>query len=453
MTPADLVVSRLRETRRHDGRWSARCPAHRDRDPSLSVAEGDDGRALVLCRAGCRVEAIVAALGLTLADLFPESTRRGVRWLREYRYLDEHGRPLYRIRRGQSPNRDRRWSTDRPTPTGWESRYSGRRVLYRLPEMLANPDLMVWITEGERDADTLAEIGLVATTVANGSWRHVDLSPLDGRSVVVVVDNDEAGWRRGARACEAVVSAGARLLRVVRPLDGCKDVTCHIAEGQSVDLLMVVDLATDLPPIRSAPPPEYPVVNPATGLAYYVKWPHGVLLAHLQAERLEPADFAVFTLLEDRAGASGIAKVTASEVGQLIHRKRHLVGQSFARLAAVKLVTEIRRGVWHVDNPARRVEASARSLTYRNRLRESSRVDDDSDEVNDQPQPSRTLLPPRTPNKNPGSGPNPATRMSKRGHSHSHEWPEIDHSHSDDEALDQLRQAFPGTEIDGEAGS
>ena len=52
--------------------WSARCPAHDDTNPSLSVAEGDDGRILVHCFAGCTAEDVTAALGLTLADLMPE---------------------------------------------------------------------------------------------------------------------------------------------------------------------------------------------------------------------------------------------------------------------------------------------------------------------------------------------------------------------------------------------
>lgn len=52
------------------GRWKARCPAHNDRSPSLGIREGDDGRVLVLCRAGCSLDSILAALKLTKRDLF-----------------------------------------------------------------------------------------------------------------------------------------------------------------------------------------------------------------------------------------------------------------------------------------------------------------------------------------------------------------------------------------------
>ncbi len=52
------------------GRWKARCPAHNDRSPSLSIREGYDGRVLVLCRAGCALDTILAALRLGKRDLF-----------------------------------------------------------------------------------------------------------------------------------------------------------------------------------------------------------------------------------------------------------------------------------------------------------------------------------------------------------------------------------------------
>ena len=52
------------------GRWKARCPAHIDRSPSLSIRAGDFGRVLVLCRAGCALDSILSALKLARRDLF-----------------------------------------------------------------------------------------------------------------------------------------------------------------------------------------------------------------------------------------------------------------------------------------------------------------------------------------------------------------------------------------------
>lgn len=70
MTVADFV-DLLEKVRRRGRGWVALCPAHEDRTPSLSVAEGDDGRILVRCFAGCTVDKITASIGLRVADLFP----------------------------------------------------------------------------------------------------------------------------------------------------------------------------------------------------------------------------------------------------------------------------------------------------------------------------------------------------------------------------------------------
>lgn len=69
---ADTLLNRLeRVQRRGDGRWVARCPAHKDRGPSLSVRELADGTVLVHCFAGCSMESIVGAVGLDVMTLFP----------------------------------------------------------------------------------------------------------------------------------------------------------------------------------------------------------------------------------------------------------------------------------------------------------------------------------------------------------------------------------------------
>lgn len=68
---ADLFLGRLDGVRRAGKGWIARCPAHEDRSASLSVAVGDDGRTLLHCFAGCPAADVVAAVGLTIADLFP----------------------------------------------------------------------------------------------------------------------------------------------------------------------------------------------------------------------------------------------------------------------------------------------------------------------------------------------------------------------------------------------
>src|SRR5947209_1867832 len=56
----------------HSGDQSyASCPAHEDTNPSLSISQGANGRALLNCHADCQTTDVVAKLGLTMADLSP----------------------------------------------------------------------------------------------------------------------------------------------------------------------------------------------------------------------------------------------------------------------------------------------------------------------------------------------------------------------------------------------
>lgn len=66
------LLSRLDGVRGRNGSWSAKCPAHADRSPSLSVKELSDGRILLHCFGGCGTDAVLGALGLGMTDLFPE---------------------------------------------------------------------------------------------------------------------------------------------------------------------------------------------------------------------------------------------------------------------------------------------------------------------------------------------------------------------------------------------
>jgi hypothetical protein len=70
---AETLLSRLDKVRRTGaGRWIARCPAHDDKSPSLSIRELDDGRVLLHCFGGCSVPDVMAAVGLELDALFPD---------------------------------------------------------------------------------------------------------------------------------------------------------------------------------------------------------------------------------------------------------------------------------------------------------------------------------------------------------------------------------------------
>ena len=78
MNPIDDVLNRLQNVKQHNSYFMASCPAHPDDEPSLSISEGDDGKVLLKCFAGCTAEEIVVAIDLKMSDLFAERGGGGV---------------------------------------------------------------------------------------------------------------------------------------------------------------------------------------------------------------------------------------------------------------------------------------------------------------------------------------------------------------------------------------
>ncbi len=234
MTPVELVLSKLPSAKRNGRGWMARCPAHDDRNPSLSVAEGDDGRALVKCHAGCATEYVIESIGLIMADLMPDTLQvRRVRterppkakgktfatakeaiaaWERQFGprsdlwpYTDADNKPVGMILR---------WDIDgdkirRPVSlqgSGWKKEGMPEpRPLYRLPEL--KDAKRIYINEGEKAANAAASLGLIATTSAHGSKssHKTDWTPLAGKDVVILPDNDKAG-RKYADTVASILS-------------------------------------------------------------------------------------------------------------------------------------------------------------------------------------------------------------------------------------------------------
>ena len=73
----DTILAQFHQVKKCNQGWSAQCPSHNDSQNSLSIAEGDDSRVLLKRFAGCTVDQIVQAVGLTLSDLFPDRGKTG----------------------------------------------------------------------------------------------------------------------------------------------------------------------------------------------------------------------------------------------------------------------------------------------------------------------------------------------------------------------------------------
>lgn len=128
MTNVYDLLNRLNGVKKGQGeQWIARCPAHDDKNASLSVANGDKGIVLH-CHAGCTTEQITAALGISCRDLFYEEKggREVDPIVATYKYYDDNGVLLAEKLRKAS----KKFTWRKPKGSGWE--YSRKGVPYVL---------------------------------------------------------------------------------------------------------------------------------------------------------------------------------------------------------------------------------------------------------------------------------------------------------------------------------
>ena len=215
----DDVLGRLHDVKSAGrGKWKALCPAHDDANPSLSVTEGDGGRVLIHCFAGCAYPDIMAAMGYSTngnggnaAVTKQARTKPARRIVATYDYHDAAGRVIFQKVRYEPKDFKQR----RPDGHGGYIWGLGdvAPVLYRLPQLIdpATDWQPVYICEGEKDVDRLAGLALVATCNFDGAaagqkpkWRAEYNEHLAKRVVYILPDNDDAGRAHAAAVAESL---------------------------------------------------------------------------------------------------------------------------------------------------------------------------------------------------------------------------------------------------------
>lgn len=271
---AENFLQRLKNVRKSGSGWVASCPCRDDdRNPSLSVAQGNDGRVLVTCHRGmgCNFEQICDAVNLTPADLMPKQETFAVnrfgsdkpapqktltevrekkieiqkttkpKFVESYDYLDENGILLFQKMRFVEEDGRKTFRQRKPDGAGGWSYSLGDvpKILYNLPAVIRakNDGLPIWVVEGEKDANTLIDMGIIATTMPNGagSWSEVHTNALSGAIVEIVADNDAVGLEHAKHVLDELTNVGCSAQVWVTP--EYKDITDFIKAGKTIDLL------------------------------------------------------------------------------------------------------------------------------------------------------------------------------------------------------------------------
>lgn len=228
------------------------CPAHDDRNPSLSIGEGNDGRVLLHCFTGCTIEEICKACDLNVSDLFSEHHKEVCRI--EYPYRDDQGNVLFRkIRLEPGVNgKDKSFFWERLDENGYivKNLKGCQKVLYRLPELLEgiSANQTIFLVEGEKDVNKLMSGSLIATTASESLvWPKGFTEILHDADVVILYDMDKTGIQRRDLLCKELYGKVKRLRMVDLP--GLKyqefhgpDVSDWLAQGHTIsDLLKIVN--------------------------------------------------------------------------------------------------------------------------------------------------------------------------------------------------------------------
>jgi len=279
------ILSRLKNVRTIHNGWKASCPAHHDRQPSLSVSIGDNGRVLLYCHAGCKVEDVVSALGLGMRDLFlgNQFEQQGGTHMNQHEELfNTLEAALDTLNRRYGPHSmiwyyhdayERvvgavvRWDNKqlgkiiRPISRVMDGRWAicampHPRPLYRLPEINKMQEgSTIFVVEGEKCAEIMKWLSLPVTTSSGGANAadKTDWSPLRGHHVVILPDNDQPGEHYAnevVRLCREVGAASVRILRLA-------DYATELPEGGDIADIYASDNWCGLPLGNATEPDDF----------------------------------------------------------------------------------------------------------------------------------------------------------------------------------------------------
>jgi hypothetical protein len=239
---AQEIASILGNAKKVGGGYLASCPVpshgqgNGDKHPSLSITMSDDGNFLFKCHGGCDQHTVFSTIkDMGLLPALPDRPDYldSIKPMKpiplistpvlehEWHYTDEDGISLYIKQRFKTfDSKGKTYKTLRVMPDGSRVGKLGdcRLVPYKLPDLqqATAAGRVVYITEGEKAADALGSLGVVATTshAGAGGWNEELNQYFKDANVVIVPDNDLVGWHYAQKVVEALLPT-AKSVRVL----------------------------------------------------------------------------------------------------------------------------------------------------------------------------------------------------------------------------------------------
>lgn len=265
---AEQIAKTLGNAKKANGQWVASCPVpshgkgNGDKNPSLSIDINDEGKPLFHCHGGCSQEDVFHTI--RSLHLLPELEERPdplanikpipkVEFQQEWIYTDEDRQPVFvkqRLKVGESGKTYRLYKIDE-AGRKQSSLGDARIVPYNLPALLdaKTAGRNIFLVEGEKAADAIKSIGMIATTAHTGagSWPQAITEYFAGAQVIILPDNDVPGWQYAHKAAEAILPIVKSLKVVDLGLQGQGDDAYEfIEEGGSRDKLVALVKAAQI---------------------------------------------------------------------------------------------------------------------------------------------------------------------------------------------------------------
>ncbi len=224
------LLSKVKETK--PNQYVACCPAHNDKNPSLSI-KFDNGKILLKCFAGCSVDDILNSLRLEKPDLYYDTgiTKSAIKNSTTYKYFNADGSLAYTKTRCDKSDGSKSFYFE--LPNGEKSLKGVQKVLYNLPTVIGADT--VYLVEGEKCAEAVIKQGYTATTLctgANSKWDNTYNQYLENKDVIIIPDNDEAGFKYAKMLKEHLPFAEIILLG---DLESKEDIYDWLQKGHSME--------------------------------------------------------------------------------------------------------------------------------------------------------------------------------------------------------------------------